>query len=222
MKLLVVEDEPTLSKIIAKGLRALGYAIDCAMDGEAALFQLDQEHYDLVILDLNLPKISGWDVLTTLRKQENEIPVLILSANDQIQDKVQGLDLGASDYLTKPFDFLELEARIRVLLRRSRQGGSAQLVYDALLLDTSKKQLWVADEKIELTKKEYAILEYLLYHKEQVVSAEELIMHVWDQDVDLFSNSFKFHLSSLRKKIKLSLIQTIRGQGYVLCKEEAR
>ena len=223
MKLLLVEDEEMLSKSIAKGLRKRGYAVDCAYDGEEALERYSINEYDLMILDLNLPKLDGMEVLRRIRKQDIALRILILSARSTVSDKIAGLDCGSNDYLTKPFDFSELEARIRVLLRLEVQMKNVELSHGPLRLNTAGKQAFWQNAPVELTKKEYSILEYLMANPDKVVSLEELIEHVWDSEADLFSNSFRFHISSLRKKLAAvsgqdGLIVTVRGQGYRMAK----
>lgn len=225
MKLLLVEDEELLSKSIAKGLRKHGYAVDCAYDGEQALELYNINQYDLMILDLNLPKIDGLDVLKTIRSKDSILRIIILSARSEVDDKIAGLDKGGNDYLTKPFNFAELEARIRNLLRQELKTRDTDLYCGFLRIDTASKQVLWKDIVIELTKKEYSILEYLMIHQGEVISSEELIEHVWDSETDPFSNSFRFHISSLRKKLLevsgvSNLIGTIRGQGYLIIKAE--
>ncbi len=218
MKLLVVEDEKMLQEIITKGLKKCGYAVDHADDGEMALEMFGENEYDLIVLDLNLPKVDGMEVLHQIREKNQEIKVLILSARSDIEDRIAGLDDGANDYLVKPFDFLELEARIRCLLRQRVVMEEMILTHRELSLNTKNKTVCYGELKLDLTKKEYGILEYLMVHKEEVVSAETLIEHVWDSEVDLFSNTFKFHMSSLRKKLlektSIDWIKNIRGVGY--------
>lgn len=227
MKLLLVEDEEMLSKSIAKGLGMLGYAVDCAYDGEEALYLYELNEYDLMILDLNLPKLDGMEVLRHIRRQDEEFRVLILSARNSLEDKVSGLDSGSNDYLTKPFEFRELEARIRSLLRRSFTTGNTVISCGCLQLDTAAKRIMSCGQEIELTRKEYALLEYLMVHSGEMVSAEKLIEHAWDSDTDLFSNSFRFHIHSLRKKLDAAgaegYIINQRGQGYRLeCPKEGK
>lgn len=222
VKILLVEDEKTLSKVIAKGLKKLGYAVDTVYDGENAIEYTGINQYDIVILDLNIPIIDGLDVLKEIRKTDNQLKVLILSARSEIEDKIIGLDLGANDYLEKPFDFNELAARIRNLLRWSfvQTDTVISCLEGYIEINVLSKTVTVKGIDVELTKKEYSILEYLAYHKERVVSTEELIEHVWDSEVDLFSNSFKFHMHSLKKKLGsdyAGVIKNIRGQGYTLC-----
>lgn len=220
MKLLLIEDEVTLSTIISKGLKKSGYAVDTVFDGEEALDFVEINEYDLIILDLNLPKVDGIEVLRRIRQKNVEVKILILSARSSIHDKITGLDTGANDYLVKPFDFQELDARIRNLLRRSFTQENSVLSCAQIKLDSAKKMVLVKDFPITLTKKEFSVLEYLMLHRGEVISAEELIEHTWDSEVDLFSNSLKFHMHSLRKKIKEVLdeevIRTIRGHGYMI------
>jgi len=221
MKLLLVEDEEELSAIISKGLRKSGYAIDKAYDGEEALYLYEVNEYDLIILDLNLPKLNGLEVLTKIRKKDSCVKILVLSARSDIEDRVIGLDLGANDYLIKPFDFKELEARIRMLLRISFTQKSPVLKCGALTMNTVSKTVSYHESLLALTKKEYAVLEYLFLHQETVVSSEQLIEHVWDSEADLFSNSLKYHIYSIKKKVKElgynnDYITNIRGQGYIL------
>lgn len=220
MKLLLVEDEELLSRSLAKGLRKLGYAVDCVYDGGAALEAYEINDYDLMILDLNLPVLDGLEVLRRIREQDRDLRVLILSARGTVEDKIGGLDLGSNDYLTKPFDFGELAARIRALLRRSFQQENAVLSCGPLRMDTAAKSVSANGIPVPLTKKEYGILEYLLRHPGRTVGAEEIIEHVWDSEADPFSNAFKFQLHSLRKKLEEAgmglLIETLRGQGYRL------
>lgn len=220
MKLLVVEDETALSSVLVRGLKKLSYAVDAAYDGEEALELLEINKYDLVVLDLNLPKVDGLEVLRRIRGGKEGPKVLILSARNEVGDKIQGLDLGANDYLEKPFDFGELAARIRNLLRWSFEQPETVLRAGCLELDTAARRVTVFGNPVELTNKEYGLLEYLARNKGKLVSAEELIEHVWDSDADLFSNSFKFHIHSLKKKLGVDgLIRNSRGQGYFLERE---
>jgi DNA-binding response OmpR family regulator len=221
MKILIVEDDLSMQSSICAGLGKFGYAVDKASDGEEALELFEINQYDAVVLDLNLPKLDGLDVLREMRKTNEKLGVLILSARGSVDDKVLGLDAGANDYLAKPFHFKELEARLRVLIRRKIIQPGAALVFGRLKIDTALKNVYFADRKIELTNKEYAILEYLLMHKDAVVSAEELIEHIWDSEADLFSNSLKVHINSLKKKLAayipdMELIKNTRNVGYYI------
>lgn len=218
MKILLVEDEKILSSIITKGLKKLSYAIDNAFDGEEALELFYVNNYDLIILDINIPKLDGFSVLNEIRKNNNQTKILILSSKNMVEDKVLGLDLGANDYLEKPFDFLELEARIRNLLRWDFIKTKNIIQIGILKIDTIKKQVFINDELINLTNKEYAILEYLILNNDRYILAEEIIEHVWESDFDLFSNTFKFHIYSLKKKLNIDgIIKNIRGKGYIIC-----
>ena len=216
MKLLLIEDELELSFTLKKGLKKIGYAVDCAYDGLEALDMIDLNEYDLLILDLNIPKLDGISVLNEVRKLNLDIKILILSANSDISTKIQGLDLGANDYLTKPFDFYELTARIRALLRRNFSQRESLFKHKNIKVDLLKKLVFINNISVDLTAKEFSILEYLITNKGKIISSENLIEHVWDSEVDLFSNTLKFHISSLRKKLNSDIIQTIRGQGYVI------
>ena len=224
MKVLVVEDELSMQKALTKGLKKCGYAVDPAGDGEEALRAIEINTYDIVVLDLNLPKIDGIEVLKEIRKTKKDLRVLILSARSEVEDKITGLDMGANDYLSKPFHFAELEARIRALLRREFSEKDTVLSHGDIKIDTAMKAVSEGCRKVELTKKEYAILEYLFMNKNKIVSAEELIEHIWDSEADLFSNSFKVHINSLKKKLSgytggRELIKNARGLGYTLVKE---
>ena len=215
MRLLVIEDERDLCEDIAKKLRLSGYEADTCVDGEAALELLAVERYDLVLLDLNLPKVT---VLRTLREHDQETGVLILSARSEISDKVDGLDAGANDYLSKPFHLEELEARVRSLTRRRFVQQDVCLRCGGLTFDTRSRTATADGQTLSLTRKESGILEYLLLNRGRPVSQEELIEHVWDSSVDSFSNSIRVHISMLRKKLRAALgydpIRNKIGQGY--------
>ena len=220
MRLLLIEDEPTLRESVAKKLRRSGYETDDCGDGEAALELLAAERYDLVLLDLNLPKVDGMTVLRTLRRTDLETPVLILSARSEISDKVEGLDAGANDYLAKPFHLAELEARIRSLTLRQFTQQDVLLTCGGLVFDTRSRTACVNGQTLTLTRKETGILEYLMVHQGRPVSQEELIDHVWDNSVDSFSNSIRVHISALRKKLRAALgydpIRNRIGEGYLM------
>lgn len=220
MRILVVEDEIELCNTIAEGLEIDGYAVDTCYDGNEAYELMYVENYDLVILDLNLPGMDGMEILEEIRKINNEVKILILSARGSVSDRVKGLDIGANDYLIKPFDFEELEARIRNLLRRQFIQANIILEFDNIKLDTVKRIVTINNEEVTLTKKELGILEYLLLNQNKVVSKEELIEHVWNMDVDSFSNAVRVHIATLRKKLKAALgydvMQTKIGEGYYL------
>lgn len=224
MRILIVEDEVDLCDSIAEGLRMDGYAVDTCHDGQAAFELVTAEIYDLLILDLNLPKMDGLDVLAEVRNQNKDIKVLILSARGSVSDKVLGLDLGANDYLAKPFHFEELEARIRNLLRRKFVQADSIITFGSLSIDTGKRKAYTSENELPLTRKEFGILEYFILNKERVISQEELMDHVWDSNADSFSNSVRVHIASLRKKLKAELIydpiQTKIGEGYLIRHEE--
>ena len=220
MRILVVEDEVILCEDIAKGLRLDGYEVDVCYFGDEAMELIYEEKYDLIVLDLNLPKVDGMEILKELRKTDKETRVIILSARSGIQDKVDGLDAGANDYLAKPFHFAELEARVRSLTRRKFLQDDTVIEVGDIRLDTKKRTVFALDEEIVLTRQEMGILEYLMVNAGEVVSPEELMEHVWDKNADLFSNSIRVHISSMRKKIRAKLeydpIENVVGQGYVM------
>lgn len=217
MKILLVEDEELLSDAITKGLKKLGFAVDQVFDGETALYSYEINNYDLIILDLNLPIIDGMDVLHRIRKTDFETKILILSARSEITDRVSGLNQGANDYLIKPFDFDELVARIHNLIRRTFAQAPSELSIGSITVDLLAKTVTMDKVPLFLTNKEYAILEYLMLNQGKVISQSELIEHVWDSEVDPFSNSLKFHLYSLKKKLgQENFILNIRGQGYII------
>jgi len=220
VRLLVVEDEKALCESIAKGLRLDGYEVDTVFDGEEAMDIISTDSYDLIILDLNLPGMDGLDILKNMRASDNETNVLILSARGGLNDKIEGLDSGANDYLCKPFHFEELEARVRSLTRRRTVQNNIVLECGEISLNTKTRTAFAKGEEIALTRKELAILEYLILHRGRPVSQEELIEHVWDSSVDSFSNSIRVHISALRKKIRTALgedpITNRVGQGYVI------
>ncbi len=220
MRILIVEDEKSLCDTIAKGLRLDGYEVDSCFDGDNAWDMILSETYDLIILDLNLPGMDGMEILRNIRKEDIETNVLILSARSQLQDKIDGLDSGANDYLCKPFHFEELEARVRSLMRRRVIQNNIIIKCGDLSLDTKARIAFASNTELSLTRKELGLLEYLILHQEDVVSQEELIQHVWDGSVDSFSNSIRVHISALRKKLKAALgydpITNRIGQGYLI------
>ncbi len=205
MKLLVVEDEKKLCDMIAKSLHQTGYEVDVCNDGEEALDMIYAEMYDLIVLDLNLPGVDGMEILRELRKEDEETKVLILSARSQIADKVEGLDVGANDYMEKPFHLQELEARVRSLTRRKFIQKNVCLECNGIRFDIRERVAYAEENPVALTRKENGILEYLLLNQGRPVSQEELIEHVWDSSVDSFSGSIRVHMSSLRRKLKAGL-----------------
>ena len=220
MHLLVIEDERVLCETIVRSLRRLAYSVDHCYDGDKALELLGTELYDLVLLDLNLPGKDGMTVLRTFRQRDRKTPVLILSARSEVKDKVEGLDAGANDYLSKPFHLAELEARIRSLTLRQFTQQDVLLTFKALSFDTRSRTATVNGQTLALTRKETGILEYLMVHQGRPVSQEELIEHVWDNSVDSFSNSIRVHISALRKKLRTALgydpIRNRIGEGYLM------
>ena len=220
MRILIIEDETNLCNSIAEGLRMDGYEVDSCQDGLDALELCEAEHYDLILLDLNLPGMDGMEVLRRLRKEDEETRVLILSARGQIRDKVRGLDAGANDYLTKPFHFEELEARVRSLTRRKFIQKDVCLQCGEISFDAKARTAIAKGQSLSLTRKEAGLLEYLLLHQGQVISQEEMLEHLWDNSVNSFSNSIRVHISSLRKKLRTALgydpIQNKIGQGYMI------
>lgn len=223
MRLLIVEDERELLESIAEGLRLSGYAVDTASDGAEAEDLFWSETYDLIVLDINLPKIDGFTLLEEIREEDKQVNVIMLTARTQVADRVKGLDLGANDYLIKPFHFDELEARIRSLLRRKQVVEDKVIRYKNLSFDTATKSLTASGEVIKLTAKERGIFEYLILNQGRYVSAEELMEHVWDMNVSDVSNAVRVHMSALRRKIKEAagenIIRNEIGRGYVIDRE---
>jgi two-component system copper resistance phosphate regulon response regulator CusR len=220
MRILLVEDEPSAALMLAKGLREQTYAVDVAQDGEAALFQASVNSYDLVVLDVMLPLKDGFTVCRELRAAGFTAPILMLTARDAVQERIAGLDLGADDYLTKPFDFHELLARLRALLRRGQSLQAETLVIADLQLNTRSHEVRRGGARIELTAKEYALLEFLARRADAVVTRAEIAEHVWDESFDPFSNLIEVYIQRLRRKLdegrELKLIRTLRGEGYQL------
>jgi heavy metal response regulator len=220
MRVLVIEDETKIASFIRRGLREEGYSVDIASDGENGYFLATTQDYDLIILDLMLPRMDGLSLCRRLREQKVGVPILILTARGTVKDKVIGLDSGANDYLTKPFAFEELLARCRALLRKSEGHAPTKLRVADLTLDLLSHKVSRGDEEITLTPKEYALLEYLMRNEGIVVSRTMISEHVWDVNFDTFTNVIDVYISYLRRKIdaghKKPLIHTLRGQGYVL------
>jgi len=220
MRILVVEDEKKVAGFVRQGLEEEGYAVDIAPDGQDGLEKALDRVHDLILLDISLPKMDGLQVLRELRKRKVGTPVLLLTVRAAIEDKVIGLDSGADDYLTKPFAFQELVARVRALLRRKAEGGASLLQYADLILDPSRRTASRGETRIELTAKEYALLEYFLRNPERVLTRTMILDHVWDYDFDPETNVIDVYVNYLRKKIDAGrqpkLIHTVRGAGYVL------
>jgi DNA-binding response OmpR family regulator len=220
MRILVVEDEPAAAAVLAKGLREHAYAVDIAADGATALDQLGHTEYDLVILDILLPRINGLDLCRRLRADAAAVPILMLTARGGLDQRVEGLDAGADDYLSKPYHFPELLARVRALLRRGPALESSVLSADTLVIDTRARRVVRGDRLVQLTAKEYALLEYLMRRQGEVVGRADIAEHVWDDSFDPMSNLIEVYIQRLRRKIDdghdVKLIQTRRGAGYLL------
>jgi two-component system copper resistance phosphate regulon response regulator CusR len=220
VRILLVEDEPDAARLLAKGLREEAYAVDTAADGEKALEQAQTNDYDLVILDVMLPRRDGFEVCRELRRAGSAVPIIMLTARDAVGDRVAGLDSGADDYLPKPFDFEELLARVRALLRRRPALYPEIITVADLSIDTRARRVTRAGEAVELTAKEYALLEYLARRADEVVGRADIAEHVWDERYDPFSKVIEVFIQRLRRKVDegrdLKLIRTRRGEGYTL------
>ncbi len=224
MKILVVEDEKKVSSFIKRGLEEEKYEVDVAYDGDEGLKMALEKPYEVIILDWMLPKQDGLSVLKELRNQKRAIPVLMLTAKDTVEDIVAGLDSGSDDYLTKPFAFAELLARVRALLRRSEMDRGAELRFADLRIDPVTHKVWRGSKEIDLTAKEYALLEYFMRNPNQVLTRTMIADHVWDYTFDSFTNIIDVYVNYLRKKIDRDadkkLIHTVRGVGYILKEED--
>jgi DNA-binding response OmpR family regulator len=220
MRLLLVEDDPGIARFVAKGLREHAYAVDVVASGEDALYQASINPYDLAILDVMIPAPDGFAVCRELRKSGQRMPILMLTARDAVEDRISGLDHGADDYLTKPFEFRELLARLRALQRRSANLRPESIVVGDLLLDTAGQNASRGGRRIPLTTKEYALLEFLARNAGRVVGRAEIAEHVWDEEFDPFSNLIEVYVNRIRRKIDVGsgdpLVHTRRGAGYVL------
>jgi DNA-binding response OmpR family regulator len=221
MQILIVEDEDKIANFLRRGLMEESYAVDIAKDGEDALFKFDVNEYDFVVLDLMIPKVDGISVCRQIREKNKNIPILILTAKDTTEDKIKGLDAGADDYVTKPFSFDELTARIRALLRRGNKAEPTVLKVDNLILDPATKTAKRNEKTINLTAREYALLEYLMRNQKMVLSKTQILEHVWDYNYDGLSNIVETYVKYLRKKLKTTssdkkLIHTSRGFGYIM------
>lgn len=215
MRILVVEDEPRLLHNLAKALREEDYAVDTSTAGDEGLYKAENYDYDAIVLDIMLPGMDGWEVLSRLRKKKRT-PVLMLTARDATSDRVRGLDTGADDYLVKPFDLSELLARLRALIRRSAGQPQPCLELGDVRIDTRARAVTRAGQPITLTAREYAILEYLALHRGQVISRTTLYEHLFDENDDTLSNLVDVHVFSIRKKLGRDLIATRRGLGYCI------
>ena len=221
MKILIVEDEPKTGDYLRQGLREAGFGVELASDGLAGLQLAQEQDFDLLILDVMLPGLNGWQLLQRLREQGHQVPVLFLSARDQVEDRVKGLELGADDYLVKPFSFAELLARVRTILRRGRSGVEATALQVAdVELDLLRRRVSRAGKRIELTAKEFALLELLMRRHGEVLPRSLIASQVWDMNFDSDTNVIEVAMRRLRAKVdegfEPRLIQTVRGMGYVL------
>jgi len=220
MRILVIEDQPKIAGFIKRGLREEGYTVDVAYDGEEGFSLATTQDYDLIILDLMIPKIGGLDLCRQLRAHKITTPILILTVKDRVEDKVAGLDAGADDYLTKPFAFEELLARCRALLRRQKALPPTRLEVGDLVLDLVQHRVSRSGQEINLTPKEFALLEYLMRNEGCVVTRTMIAEHIWDMNFDSFTNVIDVYINRLRNKIDRErdkpIIQTIRGRGYIL------
>lgn len=220
MRLLLVEDDLILKDGLERSFTKSGYAVDVMADGDSANKLLTYQAYDVIVLDLGLPKLDGFEVLKRLRARGNNTPVLILTALEDTQNRVKGLDLGADDYLAKPFELAELEARVRALIRRGVSGGSAKISFGDLVLDTSSRQCWFKEAPLALSPREVALLELLMLKATKVVSKAKILEHLCSWDGDMSENAVEVNVSRLRKKLNVLGIEirTIRGLGYLLAK----
>jgi DNA-binding response OmpR family regulator len=220
MRILIAEDDPRLGASLKQGLEESHYAVDLATDGSTALALGQDIDYDLIVLDVRLPQVSGFDVCRDLRRQNRMMPIIFLTALGDIEQRVTGLDLGADDYLVKPFAFLELQARIRALLRRDSGKRQAVLAFGDITLDPGTHEVWRGSRPVDLSSKEYALLEFLMRHPRQVLSRQVIADHVWDMDADHLSNVIDVYVSYLRRKLcsegESDVLQAVRGYGYQL------
>jgi two-component system copper resistance phosphate regulon response regulator CusR len=219
MRVLVVEDEPRIANFVAKGLREQAYAVDVSVDGDDAVYKASINDYDAIILDVMIPGRNGFEVCSELRAGGSAVPIIMLTARDHVQDRIDGLDSGADDYLTKPFAVAELLARLRALLRRGRVVHPETIEIGDLLIDTRARRAVRGGKNLSLTTKEYALLEYLAREQGRVVNRSELAEHVWDEHFDPLSNLIDVHINRLRSKVDKGfapLIHTQRGAGYML------
>ncbi|MEU6307163.1 response regulator transcription factor [Streptomyces chartreusis] len=221
MRLLIVEDEKRLALSLAKGLTAEGYAVDVVHDGREGLYRASEGSYDLVILDIMLPGMNGYRVCAALRAAGHEVPILMLTAKDGEYDEAEGLDTGADDYLTKPFSYVVLVARVKALLRRGGQGAGASPVHvhGDLKVDTAARRVFLGEAEVTLTTKEFAVLEQLVTRAGEVVSKAGILEHVWDFAYEGDPNIVEVYISTLRRKLRPGLIRTVRGAGYRLERE---
>lgn len=216
MRILVVEDEVDLASTLGRALGEAHFAVDIAADGEEAQFLLAEVGYDAVVLDLMLPKRNGWAVLDELRRSGARTPVLVLTALDAVPDRVKALDLGADDYLPKPFAIAELVARLRALVRRATGNPSPMLVVGDIRIDRAARLVYRQDTPVELTAREYSILELMVRHRGTLVTRSAICEHIYSESTDVFSNVVDVHIAALRRKLGADVIHTRRGQGYIV------
>ena len=220
MRILLVEDDSRMASVIARGLREQSYAVDVAQNGNEGLYQSSINDYDLIVLDVLLPERDGFEVCRELRVRGSATPILMLTARAAVEDRITGFDAGADDYLTKPFSFRELLARIRALLRRNSRLHPDVFEIDDLIIDSASHRVSRANREIQLTAKEYALLEHLARNAGRLISRSEIAAHVWDDSFDPFSNTIEVYINRLRKKIDgthpTKLLHTRRGEGYIL------
>ena len=221
MQILIIEDEKKLVHVLRRGLLEEGYAVDIAFDGEEGLEKADINEYDLIILDLMLPKVDGLTVLKTVRKTNTNIPIIILTAKGGVEDKIKGLDEGADDYLSKPFSYTELTARIRALLRRGNKADPPILKIDDVTMNPATRLVERTGKNIILTSREYALLDFFMRNQNRVLTKTQILEHVWDYNYEGFSNIVETYVKYLRKKLHVTaqskeLIHTLRGTGYIL------
>jgi len=215
MRILIVEDEPDLQRGLARALRDEGYAVDAAGNGPDGLFNAEGTDYDAILLDVMLPGLDGWEVLRRLRKKK-KTPVLMLTARDQARDRVKGLDTGADDYVVKPFDVAEVLARLRALIRRSAGGASNEIEIGAVVVNTAARLVTWRQKPVELTAREYALVEFLARHRGEVVTRTQLYEHLFDENDSSLSNLLDVHVSNVRKKLGAEFVTTRRGHGYCI------
>jgi two-component system OmpR family response regulator len=216
MRVLVVEDEPDLLMVLSQSLREEGYAVDAASNGRDGLFKAVAGHYDAVVLDLMLPVMDGWAVLRQLRREGHTVPVLVLTARDAVGDRVSGLDLGADDYVVKPFDLNELRARLRALMRRAAGKANPVINLGIVQVDTAKQIVLRAGKPVFLTSREYSLVQLLALHRGELVARNTIYEHLFDEEDDSLSNLVDVHVSNVRKKLGKDFIVTRRGQGYLV------
>ena len=215
MRILIVEDEPDLRSALARALRDEGYAVDTADNGVDGLFNAESTDYDAVVLDVMLPQLNGWEVLSRLRKKK-KTPVLMLTARDQSRDRVKGLDTGADDYVVKPFDLPELLARLRALIRRTTNQTTSLIEIGVVTIDTAARLVSLKGKPVELTAREYALVEFMARHRREVVTRTQLYEHLFDENDSTLSNLLDVHVSNVRKKLGSEFITTRRGHGYCI------